>query len=54
VYAYTLEDSVEERILEILREKRLLFEEIVEGAGIHLQTALSREELLRVAGLRPP
>jgi SNF2 family DNA or RNA helicase len=51
VYAYSLEDSVEERILDVLREKRLLFEEIVEGSGIQLQTALTREELLRVAGL---
>jgi SNF2 family DNA or RNA helicase len=54
VYAYALEGSVEERIVEVLREKRLLFDEIVEGAGIHLPTALTREELLRVVGLRPP
>jgi SNF2 family DNA or RNA helicase len=51
VYAYTLENSVEDRILAVLREKRLLFEEIVEGSGIQIQTALTREELLRVAGL---
>jgi SNF2 family DNA or RNA helicase len=51
VYAYSLESSVEERILSVLREKRLLFEEIVEGSGIQLQTALTRDDLLRVAGL---
>jgi hypothetical protein len=54
VYAYSLEDSVEERILDVLREKRLLFEDVVEGTGIQLQTALTREELLRVVGLSPP
>ena len=53
VYAYSLEDSVEDRILEVLREKRLLFEEIVEGSGIQLQTAMTRDDLLRVAGLSP-
>jgi SNF2 family DNA or RNA helicase len=51
VYAYALEGSVEERIMEILHEKRLLFDEIVEGAGLQVETALTREELLRVAGL---
>jgi SNF2 family DNA or RNA helicase len=54
VYAYALEGSVEERILEVLREKRLLFEEIVEGAGIHLGSTLTQEELLRVVGLQLP
>jgi SNF2 family DNA or RNA helicase len=51
VYAYALENSVEDRILSVLREKRLLFDEIVEGSGIQVQTALTREELLRVVGL---
>ena len=54
VYAYTLEDSVEERIVQILRDKRLLFEDIVEGAGIHLETGLTQDELFRVVGLRAP
>jgi SNF2 family DNA or RNA helicase len=52
VYTYTLEDTVEERMVEILRGKRLLFDAIVEGAGIHMDGTVSREELLRVAGLR--
>lgn len=54
VYAYSLEGSVEERIIEILREKRVLFDEIVEGAGINLETTLTRAELLRVVGLGEP
>jgi SNF2 family DNA or RNA helicase len=52
VYAYAMEGSVEERIVQTLREKRLLFDDVIEGAGIHLESALTREELLRVAGLR--
>jgi SNF2 family DNA or RNA helicase len=52
VYAYAMEGSVEERIVETLHEKRLLFDDVIEGAGIHLESALTREELLRVAGLR--
>jgi SNF2 family DNA or RNA helicase len=52
VYTYTLEDTVEERMVEVLRGKRLLFDEIVEGAGIRAEGTLSREELLMVAGLR--
>ena len=51
VYTYALEGTVEERTIEVLREKRLLFDEVVEGAGIHVEGALSKEELLRVAGL---
>jgi SNF2 family DNA or RNA helicase len=52
VYAYTMENTVEERTVEVLRSKRLLFDEIVEGAGIQVEGTLSREELLTVAGLR--
>jgi len=52
VYSYALEDTVEERTAEVLREKRLLFDEVVEGAGLHPEGAFSREELLRVVGLR--
>ena len=54
VYAYALEDSVEERIVQILRDKRLLFEDVVEGAGIHLETSLTQEELFGMVGLRAP
>jgi SNF2 family DNA or RNA helicase len=51
VYTYTTENTVEERTVEVLRGKRLLFEEVVEGAGIRTEGTLSREELLAVAGL---
>jgi SNF2 family DNA or RNA helicase len=52
VYTYALEDTVEGRTAEVLREKRLLFDEVIEGAGLRPQGTFSREELLRVAGLR--
>ncbi|HXM55991.1 MAG TPA: DEAD/DEAH box helicase [Candidatus Dormibacteraeota bacterium] len=52
VYTYVLDGTVEERTVEVLREKRLLFDEVVEGTGIHVEGTLSREDLLRVAGLR--
>lgn len=52
VYTYTMEGTVEERTVEVLRGKRLLFDEIVEGAGIRDEGSLSRDELLTVAGLR--
>src|SRR5262245_20934925 len=52
VYTYTMESTVEERTVEVLRGKRLLFDEIVEGAGIRAEGTLSREELLTLAGLR--
>jgi SNF2 family DNA or RNA helicase len=52
VYTYTMENTVEERIVEVLRSKRLLFDEIVEGVGIHPEGTFGREELLTVVGLR--
>ncbi|HEX4212640.1 MAG TPA: DEAD/DEAH box helicase, partial [Candidatus Dormibacteraeota bacterium] len=51
VYAYSLENTVEQRIAEILAQKRLLFEQVVEGTGIHVGSALTRDELLRAVGL---
>ena len=50
VYGYTIEHSIEERIRDILVEKRELFERIVEGVGIDLH-GFSRDELLRTVGL---
>jgi SNF2 family DNA or RNA helicase len=50
VYSYTIENSIEERIRDILLEKRVLFERIVEGAGIDVH-GFSRNELYRTIGL---
>jgi superfamily II DNA or RNA helicase len=53
VYAYTLEDSVEERIREILVQKRELFARIIEGVGIGAP-GFSRDELCRIVGIPSP
>jgi SNF2 family DNA or RNA helicase len=55
VYSYTIENSIEERIRDILVEKRELFERIVEGVGIDVH-GFSRDELFRTVGLsmQPP
>jgi SNF2 family DNA or RNA helicase len=52
VYSYTIENSIEERIRDILVDKRELFERIVEGAGIDVH-GFSRDELFRTVGLPP-
>jgi superfamily II DNA or RNA helicase len=50
VYSYTIENSIEERIRDILVEKRELFVRIIEGAGIDVH-GFSRDELFRTVGL---
>ena len=54
VYGYMLEDTIEERILQILVGKRELFTAVVEGAGINLETAFTRDELFRLIGIPSP
>jgi len=54
VYAYTIEDSVEQRIREILTEKQILFDQIVEGVGIDVRQSLTREELFASVGVQAP
>src|SRR5712692_3845021 len=50
VYSYTIEKSIEERIRDILVDKRELFERIVEGAGIDVHR-FSSDELFQMVGL---
>jgi SNF2 family DNA or RNA helicase len=45
VFRYICADTIEERIDTILREKRNLFQEIVDDVSLNLSTALSEEEL---------
>jgi len=52
VYSYTIQNSIEERIRDILVEKRELFERIVEGVGIDVH-GFRRNELFRMIGLEP-
>lgn len=54
VYKYIIEGTIEERIEKILKEKQLLFDELVDGISIDLKSKLSSEELFGLFGLIPP
>jgi hypothetical protein len=54
VYKYILEGTIEERIDKILREKQLLFDELVDDVSIDLKAKLTSEELFGLFGLTPP
>lgn len=54
VYKYILEGTIEERIDKILREKQLLFDELVDDVSIDLKSKLTSEELFGLFGLTPP
>ena len=52
VYRYISPDTVEERIGEVLREKSELFEQMIEGATLEPGRLISRDDLMRAAGLQ--
>jgi SNF2 family DNA or RNA helicase len=52
VYTYVCEDTIEERIETVLRDKQDLFDAVVEDAGIDLTTQLTAEDLFDLFGLR--
>lgn len=54
VYKYIIEDTIEERIEQILKEKQLLFDELVDSISIDLKSKLSSKELFGLFGLIPP
>ena len=54
VYKYIIEDTIEERIEKILKEKQLLFDDLVDSVSIDLKSKLSSEELFGLFGLVPP
>jgi SNF2 family DNA or RNA helicase len=54
VYAYTCEETIEERIDAVLREKQLLFDELVDGVSLDLSRKLTHAELFGLFGLQPP
>lgn len=54
VFKYVCEDTIEERIDEILRRKQSLFDELVDDVSIDLRARLSSEELFGLFGLAPP
>lgn len=51
VYAYVCENTIEERIEQILEKKKQLFEELVDDVSIDLSTAFTRSELLGLFSL---
>ena len=54
VYKYICENTIEERIHEILQAKRALFAEYVDDVCIDLGQRLTEEELFGLFGLEPP
>ena len=54
VFKYVCEDTIEERIDEILRRKQSLFDELVDDVSIDLRTRLTSHELFDLFGLTPP
>jgi SNF2 family DNA or RNA helicase len=54
IYEYICENTVEERIEQILQEKQLLFDEMVDDVTIDLRAKLSTKELYDLFGLLPP
>lgn len=54
VYRYVCEGTIEERIAEVLRDKQLLFDQMVDDVSLDLREKLSAEELFGLFGLTPP
>jgi len=54
VYTYTCENTIEERIERILKDKQLLFDEVVDGITADVSTTLSADELFGLFGLKAP
>jgi SNF2 family DNA or RNA helicase len=54
VYAYTCEQTIEERIEAVLHRKRRLFQDVVDEVTLDLESVLTRAELLGLFGLSAP
>lgn len=54
VYRYVCIDTIEERIDARLREKRILFQDVIEDVSLDLGAALTESELFGLFGLRAP
>ena len=53
VYRYICEGTIEERIAEVLRDKQLLFDQMVDDVSLDLQGKLNAEDLFGLFGLTP-
>jgi SNF2 family DNA or RNA helicase len=54
VYKYLCENTIEERIDTILRQKQALFDEYVDDVSIDLARTLTADEMFGLFGLEPP
>ena len=54
VYRYICENTIEERIDRILREKQQLFDELVDNVTIDPGALLGEKEIFGLFGLEPP
>jgi len=54
VYKYICENTIEERINQILQEKQRLFEDVVDDVSMDLKEQLTGKELFGLFGLTPP
>jgi SNF2 family DNA or RNA helicase len=54
VYAYTCEQTIEERIEVVLRRKRRLFQDVVDEVTLDLESVLTSAELFSLFGLPAP
>jgi SNF2 family DNA or RNA helicase len=54
VYRYICEGTIEERIAGVLRDKQLLFDQMVDAVSLDLRGTLNSEELFDLFGLTPP
>lgn len=54
VYKYICEETIEERIDNILRQKQALFDQLVDDVSIDLQKHLTADELFGLFGLEAP
>jgi len=54
VYKYVCENTIEERIDGVLRDKQALFDQLVDDVSIDLKKHLSADELFGLFGLEPP
>jgi superfamily II DNA or RNA helicase len=54
IYKYTCEETIEERIDRVLRDKQTLFDEVVDDVSMDLKSRLDARDLFGLFGLTPP
>ena len=54
VFTYTCEDTIEQRIDDIISSKQALFDAVVDDVSIDLSVRLTAEELFGLFSLDPP